>query len=97
MKAYALTMTEEQIVWVDGKAVYFKPDIKFDINSMTFKPNKEGSLLKGYKFTKGLYSVELVRLGNALKPKCDTLAQRIDLDCIELGLKKIINTTEGKA
>lgn len=87
MKAYALTMAEKDIVWRDGKFAYFRPDIKFDINSMTFKPNTEGSLLKGYEFTKGLYSVELVRLGNALKPKCDTLTQRIDLDCVDLGLK----------
>lgn len=88
MKAYALTMTEKDIVWIDGKNTYFRPDINFDVNSMTFKPNKEGSLLKGYEFTKGLYSVELVRLGNSLKPKCNTLQERIDLDCVELGLKQ---------
>lgn len=83
MKTYELIMAEKDIVWIDQSGIYFKPDIKFDINSMSFIPNTEGVLLKGKEFCKGLYSVQLVKLGNALHPKCNTVSERIDLDCFE--------------
>ena len=84
MKIYALTMTKDQIAWIDNSSVYFKPEIKFDINTMSFVPNVNGGLFKGVEFVKGLYSVQLVKLGDALSPKCNTLTERIDLDCFEL-------------
>lgn len=79
-------MSEKDIFYIDANNVYFKPDIVFDINKMSFVPNKHGSLSIGYEFTKGLYSVGLVRLGDALKPVCNTLNERVDLDVIQLGL-----------
>lgn len=84
MKVYALTMTEDQIVWIDANSVYFRPDIKFDVASFSFVPNKDGVLLRGKEFIKGLYCVELVRLGDMLSPKCNTLLKRVDLDCFEV-------------
>jgi hypothetical protein len=84
MKVYALTMTEDQIQWIDQYNTYFKPDIVFDSNSLTFIENVKGSLLVGKQFSKGLYAVTLCKLGSALQPSCDTLENRIDLDCFEL-------------
>lgn len=84
MKVYALTMTEKDIAFIDCNRTYFKPDIVFDINSMSFIPNEKGVLLAGKEFIKGLYCIELIKLGDALKPKCNTLENRIDLDVFDL-------------
>lgn len=84
MKAYTLTMTEKDIVLIDSGQVYFRPDIKFDVNTFSFVPNTEGVLLRGTEFLQGLYYVTLIKLGDALSPKCTTLTERIDLDCFEL-------------
>ncbi len=84
MKVYALTMTEDQIQWIDQHNVYFKPDIVFDVKTMSFVENTKGALLVGKEFIKGLYAVELCKLGSALKPSCNTLENRIDLDCFDV-------------
>lgn len=80
MKKYCLTMEESDIVIGSQYGEMFMPDIVFDGPSLQFVPNTEKKMYVGIEFMKGLYSVELCTIGDALTIK--NIPDRIDLDCI---------------
>ena len=82
MKMYSLTMHESEITIYSQHGVMFTPDIIFDGPSLQFVPNKDRKMLVGIEFMKGLYFVELCKIGDALTIK--NLPDRIDLDCVTL-------------
>lgn len=82
MKMYSLTMQESEITIHSEHGVMFTPDIIFDGTSLQFVPNKNRKMLVGIEFMKGLYFVELCKIGDALTIK--NLPDRIDLDCVTL-------------
>ena len=82
MKMYCLIMQESEIVLYSEYGALFTPDIVFDGRSLQFVPNKGRKMLVGTEFLKGLYSVELCRLGAALHIK--NLPCRVDLDCVDV-------------
>lgn len=82
MKMYSLTMQESEITIHSQYGVMFTPDIIFDGSSLQFVPNKDRKMLVGVEFMKGLYYVELCKIGDALTIK--NLPDRIDLDSVTL-------------
>ena len=82
MKMYSLTMQESEITIYSQYGVMFTPDIIFDGSSLQFVPNKDRKMLVGVEFMKGLYFVELCKIGDALT--IENLPDRIDLDCVTL-------------
>lgn len=82
MKMYSLTMTENEITIYSQYGVMFTPDIIFDGPSLQFVPNKERKMLVGVEFMKGLYCIELCKVGDALV--IENVPDRIDLDCMEV-------------
>lgn len=82
MKMYSLTMAENEITIYSQHGAMFTPDIVFDGPSLQFVPNKDRKMFVGYEFMKGLYSVELCKIGDALVIK--NMPDRIDLDCVEV-------------
>ena len=82
MKTYSLTMQESEITIHSQYGTMFTPDIIFDGPSLQFVPNKDRKMLVGVEFMKGLYFVELCKIGDALTIK--NLPDRIDLDCVTL-------------
>ena len=81
MKIYSLTMAENEITLYSNHGPLFTPDIIFDGPALSFVPNVENRMLVGVEFMKGLYSVELCRVGDALNIP---MPDRIDLDCTVL-------------
>lgn len=80
MKMYSLTMAEHEITIHSIYGVMFTPDIVFDGPSLQFVPNKDRKMLVGHEFMKGLYSVELCKIGDALQIK--NVPDRVDLDYV---------------
>lgn len=82
MKMYSLTMAENEITIHSQYGAMFTPDIVFDGPSLQFVLNKDQKMLVGYEFVKGLYCVELCKIGDALVIK--NMPDRIDLDWVEV-------------
>lgn len=79
MKTYSLTMAENEITLYSNQGPLFTPDIIFDGPSLSFVPNVQRRMLAGVEFMKGLYSVELCKVGEALNV---SVPDRIDIDCV---------------
>ena len=81
MKMYSLTMSEDEITLYSNHGPLFTPDIIFNGPALSFVPNVENRMLVGVEFMKGLYSVELCKVGDALTIP---VPDRIDIDCITI-------------
>ena len=79
MQMYSLTMSENEITLYSNHGPLFIPDIIFNGPSLSFVPNVEKRMLVGVEFMKGLYSVELCKVGDALNIP---IPDRIDIDCV---------------